>query len=77
MLLEILNASKDHLIGLYTMMPLAGLTQTMPDMVRPYTEQIKVLLNKILGMPGGMEENGLVYVGQWILTLVNQGIIAG
>jgi hypothetical protein len=75
MLLEILNVSKEVYVCLYAILPLAAFTQVLPTLVRPYQEQIISVLRKILNVPGGLEESCLMYVGQWILALVQQGLI--
>ena len=71
MLLEILNASKEIYVCLYVILPLAGLTQAYPQIVKKYTEQVTVLLKKIISCPlGGLDESSLLYVGHWIISFI-------
>lgn len=77
MLVEIMNASKEVFVCLYVLYPLTTFTQNVPQIVKQYGEQVGVLLRKILGMPGGLDESALLYAGHWVLALVNQGILQG
>lgn len=76
-LLEIVNASKEIFVCLYVLLPLTLFTQNIPTIVRQYSEQVCVLLRKMLSMPGGLEESALLYSGHWVLSLVHQGILQG
>jgi hypothetical protein len=46
-------------------------------MVKQYAQSISQLLKKILSIPGGLDESSLLFVGHWILSLTENGIITG
>jgi hypothetical protein len=79
MLLEILNQSKEIYVCLYVILPLAAYSQGFPELVKPYAEQINILVRKIVQIPGGLDESSLLYVGHWILALITScdGVLSG
>ena len=79
MLLEILNASKEIYVCLYVILPLAAYSQGFPELIKPYAEQINILVRKIVQIPGGLDESSLLYVGHWILSLITscEGVLTG
>lgn len=77
MLLEILNTSKEVYVCLYVLLPLAALTQAYPSAVRLVSEQVSVLLKKVLSpLPGSLEESCLLYAGHWILALTRHNLLS-
>ena len=48
MLLEILNQSKEIYVCLYVIPPLAAYTQGFPDLIKPFAEQINILVRKVV-----------------------------
>jgi hypothetical protein len=71
MLLEILNTSKETYVCLYVILPLTAYAQNFAELVRPLSEQVNAVARKILAVPGGLNESCLLYVGHWILSLMN------
>lgn len=47
-------------------------------MVKPYAKQVGDLLKKILApTPLGLDESCLLYVGHWVLSLVQHKVLSG
>ncbi|CDW89210.1 UNKNOWN [Stylonychia lemnae] len=73
--LEILNVSKDIYVCIYTILSLSSFAQAVPDLIKQYNPQINMVLKKILSYPGGLDESSLLYIGHFILILVQNGDI--
>lgn len=73
--LEILNCSKEIYICIYTILSLTSFIHAVPQLGKEYNAQILTVLRKILSQPGGLDESSLLYVGHFILILMQNGDI--
>ena len=73
--LEILNVSKEIYVCLYSIISLAAFSQSLPQLASQYKEQVIGLIKNIISIPGGLDESSLLYVGHWILSLVENKVL--